>query len=76
MLSIVNTKLGEELEWRRLKLRAMVKISLSKREKGEGEREGKREREGIEQIKSRLCKRGLISLHTHTWSWWSHAPNT
>lgn len=33
---------------------------------------------GVDQIKSGLCKRGLISprTHTHTWSWWSHAPNT
>lgn len=36
-----------------------------------------REREtGSTRLKSRLCKRGLISPHTHTWSWWSHAPST
>lgn len=76
MLSVLNTKLREEAEWWRLKLRATLK-TLTVKEK---ERQGKEGETGLDQIKSRLCKRGLISprthTHTHTWSWWSHAPNT
>ncbi len=59
-----------------MKAESYAKNSHCQREK----ETGKAGETGVYQIKSGLCKKGLISTrthtHTHTWSWWSHAPNT